>query len=329
MIDPLLRPVLLRLASRGTPVLVSALAVLAPTLVTAQNGRGQEPEAEVVRDRDFIVDSLRKAFPPADVPVTLTEDAVPVDPFAARAPFGPGEHLVYKVKVGVFGVGEGYMSVVGTGEHEGDPVYHVEMGLQGGLGPAKVDDLYQTWFDVTTLQTWRYVRDVDQVGYQSYRHWRFFPERMRWERQDNDEAGDLGSALPLDEIAFIYYLRTLPLEVGKSYTLSRYFQEDGNPVTIRVLRKDRRETEGVEYNTIVVAPEIRTDGLFAEGGKAEIHVTDDHRRIPVYVKSDIPGFPGSLTLHLRSIQEGYPLHPESREIALAARGAEADTTVGR
>lgn len=286
---------------------------------------GQQEQNAPERDRAFIVDSLRKAFPPADVPRMVTEDSVPVDPFAARAPFGPGEHLVYKVKVGVFGVGESYMSVVDIDEHEGNPVYHVEMALQGGLGPAKVDDLYQTWFDVTTLQTWRYVRDIDEVGYQSYRHWEFFPSRMRWERQDNDEAGDLGSALPLDEIAFIYYLRTLPLEVGKSYTLSRYFQEDGNPVIIKVLRKDQRNTEGVDYNTIVISPEIQTDGLFAKGGKAEIHVTDDERRIPVYVKSDLPGFPGSLTLHLRSIQEGYPLHPDSREIALEGRAHRADT----
>jgi hypothetical protein len=278
-------------------------------------------DSTIVRDRAFLSDSLRGAFPRAEVPVTLTEDSVPVDRFAARAPFGPGEHLVYKLKVGVFTAGESYMSVVGLEEHEGNPVYRVEMGIRGGFGPFKVDDLYQTWFDVSTLQTWRYVRDIDEPGYQSYRHWLFDPDRMQWDRLDMDLSGDLGSALPLDEIAFIYYLRTLPMEVGKSYTFSRYFQEDGNPVTIRVLRREQRETEGVLYNTVVVQPIIRTDGLFAEGGKAEVHLTDDDRRIPVYVKSDIPGFPGSLTLHLRSIQEGYPLHPESREAALSGRAS--------
>ena len=162
-------------------------------------------------------------------------------------------------------------------------------------------------------------RDIDEVGYQSYRHWEFYPDIMRWERIDFDRGGDLGSALPLDEIAFIYYIRTLPLEVGKTYTLNRYFKEDGNPVKVTVLRKDQRETEGVLYNTIVVSPEIQTDGLFGQGGKGEIHFTDDERRIPVYVKSDIPNFPGSLTLHLRSITEGHPLNPGSREEAVAGR----------
>ena len=43
-----------------------------------------------------------------------TAAMVPVDEFAARAPFGPGEHLVYKVKVGIFNAGYGFMTVHGT-----------------------------------------------------------------------------------------------------------------------------------------------------------------------------------------------------------------------
>lgn len=278
--------------------------------------------------RDLLVDSLRSVYDirEGQVPAVLTEGEVPVDPLAARAPFGPGEHLEYKVKVGIFNAGDGYMSVLRMDEHEGGPVYRVNLGIKGGIGPAKVNDMYHTWFDATTLQTWRYIRDIDEVGYQSYRHWEFYPERMRWERIDFDRGGDLGSALPLDEIAFIYFIRTLPLEVGKTYTLNRYFKEEGNPVKVTVLRKDQRETEGVVYNTIVVSPEIQTDGLFGQGGKGEIHFTDDERRIPVYVKSDIPNFPGSLTLHLQRITEGYPLNPESR--AAAAEGRELRGQVG-
>ena len=293
----------------AAPVL-GAIAVLAVSVTPIS---AQEVEQDTAHD----------PLAPVAVPVSYTEEAVPVDPGAAPAPFGPGEHLVYKLKVGIFGAGEGYMSVVGVEDVRDNPVYRVAMGIKGGLGPLRIEDTYQTWFDLSTLQSWRYIRDIDQPGYESYRHWEFFPGRMRWERQDNDEAGDLGSALPLDDIAFIYFLRTLPLEVGKTYTLNRYFKDDGNPVVIRVLRKDRRETEGVWYNTIVVAPEIRTKGIFAEGAGAEIHLTDDERRIPVYVKTDIPG-PGSLTLHLRSIQEGFPLNAESRSEAVEGRLARTE-----
>lgn len=254
---------------------------------------------------------------------TWTEEMVPVDPFAARAPFGPGEHLVYRVKVGVFNAGYGYMSVLGTEDIEDSPSYRVEMGIQGGLGPLKVNDKYESWFDVSTFQSWRYIRDIDEVGYQSRRHYEFHPEDMTWDLVSHDMTGPLGSALPLDEISFIYFIRQMELEVGKSYTINRYFKDDGNPVVIEVLRRDTREVGGVEYNTIVVSPLIQTSGLFSEGGNAEIHLTDDDRRLMVYLKSNIPKFPGSLTMHLQTIQDGFPLHPDSRAAALEGREARA------
>jgi hypothetical protein len=244
---------------------------------------------------------------PPSVPAELPEN-----PYVAPAPFGPGEHLVYNVKVGVFGVGEGYMSVYPMDTVRGNDTYRAVMGIEGSLLGLKVDDEYTTWFDAYTLQSWRYVRDVHQVGYQSFRHYEFYPERGVYERADLGEEAPLGSSIPLDDISFIYYIRTLPLEVGETYTLDRYFKEDGNPVVIHVLRRDRRETDAGAFNTIVVKPLIQTDGLFGEGGDAELHFTDDDRRLLVYLRSNIPNFPGSLTLHLRSIQEGVPLHPDSR-----------------
>jgi hypothetical protein len=178
-------------------------------------------------------------------------------------------------------------------------------------------DKYDSWLDVRTLQSWRFIQDIHDPGYTSYRHYEFYPERQLWDREDNDESGPLASSIPLDDISFIYFVRTLPLEVGETYTFHRYFKAEGNPVTVKVLRRDRRKTDAGEFNTIVVQPIIRTKGLFAQGGKAELHFTDDERRILVYMKSDIPKFPGSLTLHLKEIHEGLPLHPEVRARALS------------
>ncbi|MDZ7780929.1 MAG: DUF3108 domain-containing protein [Gemmatimonadota bacterium] len=259
-------------------------------------------------------------------PPPAEPDTVPEYPYVAEAPFGPGEHLVYGVKVGIFGVGEGHMSVHEVETVRGNETYRATMGIEGSLMGLGVEDKYTTWFDLYTLQSWRYIRDVHQVNYESYRHFEFFPERKTWERQDNLEWGPLGSSIPLDDISFVYYIRTLPLEVGDTYTLDRYFKDEGNPVVIRVVRKDERETDAGTFETVVVKPVIKTDGLFGEGGDAELHFTDDDRRLLVYMKSNIPKFPGSLTLHLRSIQEGVPLHPESRAAVMEARAAAAGTS---
>lgn len=241
----------------------------------------------------------------------------PADASAAPAPFGPGERLVYRVKVGILSAGEGEMSVAGLDTVRGNDAYLINMTIQGGIPGARVKDAYSSWLDIRTLQSWRFVQDIHQVRYRSFRHFEMHPERQLWVRKDNDESGPLASALPLDDIAFIYFLRTIPLEVGKTYTFDRYFKAEGNPVVVTVLRRDRRRTDAGDFPTLVLQPTIQTRGIF-HGGRAEIHLTDDARRIPVYVKSDIPRFPGSLTLHLKEIHPGVPLHPESRARVAAA-----------
>lgn len=230
------------------------------------------------------------------------------DPLAMPVPFGPGERLEYKVKLGIISAGEGWMSVDGVDTVRGRPSYRLSMGLKGGILFAKVNDRYRSWVDTRTLVSRRFIRDIHEVRYKSYREWAIYPEERRWERVDADEAEDMATSQPLDELAFIYWLRTLPLEVGKTYTFNRYFKNNGNPVVLKVLRRERKEVPAGEFNTIVVQPIIQTSGLFSEGGNAEIYLTDDAHRHLVYLRSEIP-IVGSVTMHLREVQAGTPLNP--------------------
>jgi len=284
-------------------ILATSLALALPAATAAQNGVPAMSESE-------RTDSLISAYPE--------------DWGAAQAPFGPGERLTYKVKVGIFGAGTATMQVEALDSVRENPTYRAVMEIDGGILGLNVHDIYTTWFDQQTLQSWRYIRDINEVTYHSYRHYEFYPDEGIWAREDNDESGPLGSSLPLDDTAFIYFIRQMPLEVGKTYTLKRYFKEDGNPVVIQVLRRETRKVEGVEYNTLVIKPLIQTDGMFSEGGEAELHFTDDERRHLVYMKTDIPNFPGALTLHLQKIEEGIPLHPTSRAEALQGRAERAE-----
>ena len=232
-----------------------------------------------------------------------------IDPLATIVPWRPGDRLEYDVKVGAFSTGNAYMAVIGVDSIRGEPSYHVQMALRGSFlyGAAQINNLYDSWIDTRLITTRRYIRDVHELNYKSYRQYEFYPEKMYWERIDNGESGELATALPLDDIAFIYYVRTLPLEVGHTYTVHRYFKEEGNPVIIKVERKEVRETPVGTFNTIVVRPVIKTKGLFSQGGDAEIHFTDDENRYLVYLRSKIP-IVGSITLHLQSITPGDPIH---------------------
>jgi hypothetical protein len=224
----------------------------------------------------------------------------------APTPFGVGERMEYQVKLGVASVGNGHMEVHGIEEIRGNRSYHVSMGIRGGIRfVARVDNLFESWMDVNTLAAHRFIQDQDELRTQRHRQFDFFHAERRFERADGEESGEMITNLPLDDISFVYYARTLPLEVGKTYTLNQYFRPDRNPVILRVLRRDRITVPAGTFNTIVVQPIIKTRGLFSEGGQAEIHFTDDNRRLMVYMQSRVPGM--NLSLHLRDYTSGRPL----------------------
>ncbi len=238
---------------------------------------------------------------PITIPTSLESTAAPAVPFSV------GERLEYQLKLGAFSVGSAWMAVESIDSIRGAPSYHFSLGLDGSalFGALQIHDRYYSWMDVRKLASRRYIRVIDQPGYDSYREFEIYPEEHRWERTDefDDKTGESPSDAPLDEIAFIYFLRTLPLEVGETYTFDNYFKEDGNPVTVEVARREERKTPAGTFQTIVVRPIIKTSGLFGEGGEAELYFTDDEARHLVYLRSSVPGF-RSISIHLRSVDNG-------------------------
>jgi len=224
---------------------------------------------------------------------------------AMPVPFGPGEVLTYNVKLGIFSVGESTMRLPAIEPTRGIPTYRVEWRIKGGIPFYKVDTRFQSWIDIERLVSLRFIQNQREGNYTRFREFQFFPAQRMWKRVDNGEQGPLASPLPLDDLSFIYFARSLDLQVGKQYRFDRYFKESGNPVIINVLRRDERVVPAGTFNTIVLQPIIRTKGFFSEGGNAELHLSDDSRRLLVYLKTDMPGI--SLTLHLKSIQSGVPI----------------------
>lgn len=246
-------------------------------------------------------------IPLASAEVGATNDARTEEYASARpVPFGPGELLTYKVMLGIFTVGESSMQIPAIETTRGVSTYRVEWRIEGGIPFYKVDTHFQSWIDIERLVSLRFIQDQHEGSHTRFRDYRFFPEQGRWKRADNGEEGTLATPLPLDDLSFIYFARSLDLEVGKSYRFERYFKDSGNPVVLNVLRRDERTVPAGTFRTIVVQPIIRTKGLFSEGGKAELHLSDDPRRLLVYLKTELPGI--SLTLHLKSIRPGNPIH---------------------
>lgn len=219
---------------------------------------------------------------------------------SASLPFGPGERAEYQVKLGVVSVGSGSVEVVGIETVQGFPTFHARMRVSGGIPLARVNDRYESWIDTQGIFSRRFVQDVHEVNYRRNRSYDFDVANRTWRRTDgSDDTGTLPTSEPLDDLSFMFYARTLPLKVGDQYRLTRYFKESGNPVILRVVRREVVTVPAGRFNTVVVQPTIRTSGLFGEGGRAEIFFSDDERHIPVLIRSRVSRV-GSLTMSLRT-----------------------------
>jgi len=227
-------------------------------------------------------------------------------PALDRAPFGPGERAEYQVKLGGIGVGDGTMEILDLITVNGFSTYHARLHVEGGIPFARVDTKLDTWLDVAGLFSRRFEQNQKEIRYRRHRIFDFDPENRTYQQRGRDTTLTLPTDRPLDDVAFLYYARTLPLRVGDTYTIPRYFKDDGNPVVLKVLRKERVKVPAGEFDTIVVQPIIQTDGLFGEGGEAEVFFSDDDRRLIVHLRSKVP-IVGSLSLHLRNYEPGTRL----------------------
>ncbi len=240
----------------------------------------------------------------------IRDSLTALGPRIGKIPFHPGEEMVFRVRASVLGKGDAVMRVGPIDSIHGFPTLPLEFHLRGAtvLGAVKFDEEYYSWLDTQGLFSRRFHK-INDHG-RKVRELEFFPEERLVRRIDVDTTWALPSILPLDDLSFVFFARTLPLEVGASYTYNRYFKDDGNPVILEVLRKDRVQTGAGEFNTIVVNPVIPGSDLFEQGVRAEIHFSDDERRLVVYMRVKYWIVP--VTMELAAFTEGVPSGPAGK-----------------
>ena len=215
-------------------------------------------------------------------------------------PFVPGERLSYDVYFGAIKVGTGSMEVRGIDTVRGRPAYHTAFSLTGGIPFYKVDDVFESWFATDDLASLRFNQDQNEGTKERQHRYEIYPERRTYDDLSDQEPEQPSVADPLDDGSFVYFVRTVPLEVGRTYEFQRYFKPDRNPVTIRVERRERVKVPAGTFDAIVIQPVIKTKGVFSEDGRAEVWISDDERRMIVQMKSQLSF--GSLDLYLTTIQ---------------------------
>lgn len=232
---------------------------------------------------------------PADTAVTFYDSIyagdLPPDSFVVvapgRVPFGAGEKLVFSVQYGLVTAGEATLEVRNLAALGGRPCYRIVSDARTNDFFSKffeVRDRYESYMDTTNLYSLRYekhvregkfkrddVVDFDQVAHRAIYKNKQVPIPPR--------AQDVLSAM--------YYVRTLPLEVGQSISLANHTDGKNYPLIIKVLGRERVKVDAGEFDCIIVEPVLRGPGVFTQKGRLTVWLTDDRRRMPVLMKSKV------------------------------------------
>lgn len=250
----------------------------------------------------FAICALPTAHAQTPVPATPLAVATTSNPNAA-VPFGVGETATYDVKFGFVHVGTASTVVKDIVQLRGRSAWHTVFQIKGGNFIMKVNDVFESWIDRESFSSLRFYQTQQEGSKSRQKRYEMFPDSGTYVEMDkNPPRTHPGVKDPLDDGSFLFFVRTVPMEVGKTYESNRYFRPERNPVRVKVLRKETIEVPAGKFSCIVLQPVIKTTGIFSENGNAEVWLTDDPRHIVVQIKSKLSL--GSINLYLKSYKAG-------------------------
>ncbi len=203
--------------------------------------------------------------------------------------FQVGEKLTFSVGYEFVPAGKSILSVVGILEINGRSVYQITSRTSSYrfFDPFfKVRDEITSYIDTKTLQSIKFRKRLREGSYSYDYSVDFDPASMSAVSKSPNGARLVEiPEFTLDVLSAMYYMRTLDLKIGRTVTVTVLDNDKLYPLDIKTVRRERISTRAGTFDCLVIIPELKSGGLFKNEGRIIAWVTDDHRKIPVLMKS--------------------------------------------
>lgn len=238
----------------------------------------------------IVVATLGASPVVAQVPPALAAQPGPVVAVGTPStrPFYPGERLEYAVRLSAVALrGHGAMWTDGPELVRGTETYVLHFGFRARRGPVKVSDTTWSWLDPRRMASLRFVKRERHPLSGHDEDISMFPDEKRWSGADGSSGNALSDA-PLDELSFIYFLRTVSLVADSVYQFDRHYDAARNPTTVRLVRRESVTVPAGTFDALLVEMRVRDPARYRGEGVIRIHFSDDARRIPLRIESTLP-----------------------------------------
>lgn len=197
---------------------------------------------------------------------------------------------VFYTLAGVYiGAGEAKF-LVNLEKYNNIPVYHVvgdgkTYSFYDGF--FKVRDRYESYIDTSSLQPYKFIRNVYEGGYKKY-------QTVTFDHSGNKAVSNDGTfSVPncvQDVISSIYYARNIDFskyKVNDKIPFSMFLDNETYNLYLRYLGKETIKTKYGKFRAIKFKPLLVKGTIFEGGEKMEVWVSDDANHLPLRIESPI------------------------------------------
>jgi len=227
--------------------------------------------------------------------------------------FKEGEELTFKIRYGFITAGSAKMKVL-TANYNNQKVYHLQTTAKSAGSfdwIYEVRDEVNSYVDYKYFYPLRFEKKLREGSYKVDLLTDYFPDellaKVDYIRYDSDmkekKRKNYDVTVPAyvqDILSSFYYIRLLELKIGRSVFLTNHEKEKVYNLEVLVHPREIVEVEAGMFSCIVVEPLVQGEGLFKKKGSLRVWLTDDDRKIPVQMKSEV--LVGHITTELIKIK---------------------------
>ncbi len=203
-------------------------------------------------------------------------------------PFKNREKLVFDGGWG--SMRAGYLVVNAHKDHENKTMDITGKVATNGFVSAifKIRDFVFSRMDADGLYPLHFEHHVRE-GRHRDRGWTLF-DHKRGSVFSDDDKGKASKASPFTHnyMSLIYYLRTMDLAPGDTFSINCFVHDKDYPIHFKVHGREKVKVDAGTFECLKLEPTLVGDGRgFAKGDKMYIWITDDNRRMPVMLESEM------------------------------------------
>lgn len=210
--------------------------------------------------------------------------------------FTTGEFLKFRIHYGFVNAGFATLDVKEAVKNNKKVHHVVGRGYTTGMSKFffKVEDLYESYIDISTLEPYQFVRKINEGGYTKNQEGFFNPSTNKVTVKDYKNKSEKVFSVPngtQDILSSFYYLRSYSgintIKPGESIAIDMFFDDETTKFKLKFIGREVINTKFGNVTAMIFKPLVQSGRVFKEKESLTVWISDDENRIPLRIKAEL------------------------------------------